>query len=156
MKLDSDDLHDIIQSLRSQTSPRDRLSLSDRSISPQQLADTLEELLPLRLQETGATASRVGDYGFISGRMATVFWQDRKFAECYTNEDAAYLARLINWATRLGADSLHSPNDPPLAAGARAFVAWAESQPRDRALVTIDEALKEFIATLAPLPKTEG
>lgn len=37
----------------------------------------------------------IGDYGPLDAEMATVVWDDRKFAECYSNEDAAWLAEAL-------------------------------------------------------------
>lgn len=34
----------------------------------------------------------IGDYGPVDAEMAAVVWDDRKFAECYSNEHAAWLA----------------------------------------------------------------
>lgn len=40
-------------------------------------------------------AAEIGDYGIVDVETATVVWDDRKFAECYSNDDATWLADLL-------------------------------------------------------------
>lgn len=51
---------------------------------------------PEWFEGTGTTyAGEIGDYGPVDAEMATVVWDDRKFAECYSDEDATWLAAAL-------------------------------------------------------------
>lgn len=46
--------------------------------------------------EPPALPCSIGDYGLVRQEMAAVLYNDKKIAECYTNDDAEFVAAAIN------------------------------------------------------------
>lgn len=82
--------------------------MASAGFTPEQLADAalvdcvarlLKDAVPKPpewFDGSGRTsAAEIGDYGPVDAETATVIWDDRKFAECYSNEDAVWLAGFL-------------------------------------------------------------
>lgn len=85
---------------------RDRMSaagFSSEQLADDDLIECVSRLLrnavpqpPSWYSGDGRTnAAEIGEYGVLDAETATVVWDDRKFAECYSNDDASWLAGLL-------------------------------------------------------------
>ena len=85
---------------------RDRMTavgFSSEEVANEALVERVARLLrdavpqpPSWYSGNGRTnAAEIGDYDVVDVETATVVWDDRKFAECYSDDDASWLAGLL-------------------------------------------------------------